>query len=320
MDGPSTQRGFQEIMVKAYGGVLILADVLLLLLKTLYYIGEGIYRLFVPVEEKNVAGEIVLVTGAGHGIGKELALKYASLGATVVCWDLNQQGNDETVNEIKELGGTKAYGYKCDVSNREEVFSVAERVREEVGNVTILINNAGIMPCRAFMDHTPEDIKRIFDINVLAHCWTVQAFLPNMIQQNHGHIVALSSIAGFIGLANVVPYCASKFAVRGLMEGLNEELRTMNKEKISNINFTTIYPYMVDTGLCKKPRIRFPSFMAVVSPKEAVVEIVKAQRQNIRELSIPTHWLYVNGFLRCFPEKSIIGLLNFLDSGVDAES
>lgn len=113
---------------------------------------------------------------------------------------------------------------------------------------------------------------------------TVQAFLPNMIQQNHGHIVALSSIAGFIGLANVVPYCASKFAVRGnnyvpfrfllplheisprllsfltfvgLMEGLNEELRTMNKEKISNINFTTIYPYMVDTGLCKKPRIRY---------------------------------------------------------------
>ncbi|KOC62508.1 Short-chain dehydrogenase/reductase family 16C member 6 [Habropoda laboriosa] len=308
-------------MVRAYGGVLVLADVLLLLLKILYYIGEGIYRLLVPVEEKSVAGEIVLVTGAGHGIGKELALKYASLGATVVCWDLNQQGNEETVNEIKQISATtKAYGYKCDVSKREEVFKVAEKVRVEVGNVTILINNAGIMPCRAFLDHTPEDIKRIFDINVLAHCWTVQAFLPSMIQKNYGHIVALSSMAGFLGVANVAPYCASKFAVRGLMEALNEEIRSLNKEKTLNINFTTIYPYMVDTGLCKKPRIRFPSIMALVSPKEAVVEIVKAQRRNIRELSIPACWLYINILLRCAPESCMRSIVDFLDSGLETES
>lgn len=307
-------------MVKAYGGVLIVADVLLLILKLLYYIGEGIYRLFVPVEEKSVAGEIVLVTGAGHGIGRELAFKYASLGATVVCWDLNQQGNEETVNEINQLGATKAYAYKCDVSNREEVFKVAEKVREEVGNVTILINNAGIMPCRAFLDHTPEEIKRIFDINVLAHCWTAQAFLPSMIQKNHGHIVALSSMAGLLGLANVVPYCASKFAVRGLMEAMHEEIRALSEAKTSNINFTTIYPYMVDTGLCKKPKIRFPSIMALVSPKEAVVEIVKAQRRNIKELSIPACWLYINYFLRCMPMPNMYAVIDFLDSGVEADS
>ncbi|CAK9828709.1 Short-chain dehydrogenase/reductase family 16C member 6 [Anthophora retusa] len=320
MDEQVTRTVLREIMVRAYGGVLVLADVLLLLLKILYYIGEGIYRLIVPVEEKSVAGEIVLVTGAGHGIGKELALKYASLGATVVCWDLNQQGNEETVNEIKQMGTTKAYGYKCDVSKREEVFAVAEKVRVEVGNVTILINNAGIMPCRAFLDHTPEEIKRIFDINVLAHCWTVQAFLPSMIQKNYGHIVALSSMAGFLGVANVVPYCASKFAVRGLMEALNEEIRSLSKEKSSNINFTTIYPYMVDTGLCKNPRIRFPSIMALVSPKEAVAEIVKAQRRNIRELSIPACWLYVNTFLRCVPESCMRSIVDFLGSGLEAES
>ncbi|XP_076671590.1 17-beta-hydroxysteroid dehydrogenase 13-like isoform X2 [Andrena cerasifolii] len=320
MDGSVTWAVVKEIMVKAYGGVLILADFLLLLVKVLYYIGEGIYRLFVPVEEKSVAGEIVLVTGAGHGIGKELALKYASLGATVVCWDLNQQGNDETVEEIKQMGTAKAHGYKCDVSNREEVFKVAEKVREEVGHVTILINNAGIMPCRAIMDHTPEEIIRIFDINVLAHFWTTQAFLPSMIQRNHGHIVALSSMAGFIGLANLVPYCASKFAVRGLMEALNEEVRAMTKDKASNIHFTTIYPYMVDTGLCKKPKMRFPNLMGLVPPQAAVVQIIKAQRRNIKDMSIPVCWSYINAFLRCIPEAATRATADFLDSGVEADS
>lgn len=129
-------------MVKAYNGALIIADVLVLIFKILYYICESIYKLFVPAEEKSVVGEIVLVcisnlqylqqlyfiqiihnyvlfffilvkiTGAGHGIGKELALRYASLGATVICWDLNQQTNEETVNEIKEMGTTAAYAYQ----------------------------------------------------------------------------------------------------------------------------------------------------------------------------------------------------------------
>ncbi|XP_046813641.1 short-chain dehydrogenase/reductase family 16C member 6-like isoform X2 [Vespa crabro] len=243
-------------MAQVYTGALVVVDVLLTLLKILYCIGEAIYKLFVPTKEKDVTGEIVLITGTGHGIGKELALKYASLGATVVCWDLNQEMNQETVAEIKKMGGTSAYAYKCDVTDREEVLRVAERVKEEVGNVTILINNAGIMPCHSFLDYTPEEIRKIFDVNVLAHFWVLQAFLPNMITKNHGHIVALSSMAGIVGLTNLVPYCASKFAVRGFMEALSEELREYSKGKNLNINFTTIYPYMVDTGLCKKPKIK----------------------------------------------------------------
>lgn len=307
-------------MAQVYTGALVVADVLLLLLKIFYFIGDAIYRLFVPTKEKDVTGEIVLVTGAGHGIGKELALKYASLGATVVCWDLNQESNQETVAEIKKLGGTAAYAYKCDVSDREEVLRVAEKVKEEVGHVTILINNAGIMPCHTFLEHTPEEIRKIFDINVLAHCWILQAFLPSMIAKNHGHVVALSSIAGLVGLTNLVPYCASKFAVRGLMESLNEELRESSKGKNLNINFTTIYPYMVDTGLCKKPKIKFPSIMAMVSPKEAADLIVIAQRRNWRNISIPRFWSTFNTVFRNLPENALICIKDFFGSGVEATS
>ncbi|KAK9296501.1 hypothetical protein QLX08_009542 [Tetragonisca angustula] len=301
-------------MIKTYAVILI--DVLLLLSSIICNIIKEIYKLCMPDAEKSVTGEVVLITGTGHGIGKGLALKYASLGATVVCWDINEQGNNETVEEIKQNGVSRAHGYRCDVSNREEVIETAKKVKKEVGDVTILINNAGIMPTYHFMDHTPEHIKRIFDINVLAHHWILQAFLPNMIQNNYGHIVSISSMAGIFGLPNIVPYCSSKFAVRGLMEALCEELRVQNGGKPLNIKFTTIYPYMVETGLCKKPLYRFQS-LQLISIKEAVDAIVKAQRRNIREVSIPSYWLYINSLLRCLPRSCAENASDFLKIGVD---
>ncbi|EFN77115.1 short-chain dehydrogenase/reductase family 16C member 6 isoform X2 [Harpegnathos saltator] len=306
-------------MIKAYNGALVLANVLLLVLKILYYICESVYKFFVPTEEKSVVGEIVLITGTGHGIGKELALRYASLGATVVCWDMNQQENEETVKEIKKMGSSStAYAYKCDVSKREEVFEVAAKVKREVGDVTILVNNAGIMPCHTFLDHTTDEIRRIFDVNVLAHFWILQAFLPSMIAKNHGHVVALSSLAGLGGLPNLVPYCASKFAVRGLMEAISEELRTSTKGK-SQIKFTTIYPYMVDTGLCKKPKIKYPHAMPLVSPQQAASEIIRAQRRGFREKTIPAYFLSLGTVLRNFPDNALFSLTDFIESGVEAD-
>ncbi|KAH0549463.1 short-chain dehydrogenase/reductase family 16C member 6-like [Cotesia glomerata] len=307
-------------MVTAYEAITIAADTCLLLLKIIYYIIESAYRLIVPVEEKNVAGEIVLITGAGHGIGRELAYKYASLGAIVVCWDLNAQSNQETVTEIMKLGATAAHAYQCDVSDREQVIKISARVKSEVGHPTILINNAGIMPCEKFLNYSPETVKKIMDINVLAHFWILEAFLPMMINNNYGHVVALCSMAGMVGLKNLVPYCASKFSVRGLMESLNDELNWIENYPKNNIKFTTIFPYMVDTGLCKKPHMRFPSLMALVPPKEAASLIVTAQRRNFTEVTIPRYWNSVNCILRIFPEKAGIAIKEFLKSGVIADS
>lgn len=119
-----------------------------------------------------------------------------------------------------------------------------------------------------------------------------------MIDKNHGHIVALSSMAGIIGLKNLVPYCASKFAVRGMMEALHEEIRESNPN--NKINFTCIYPYMVDTGLCKRPKIRFSGIMKPIAPKEVAKKIIRATRRNARETSIPEYMLYTNAFFRYF--------------------
>lgn len=121
--------------------------------------------------------------------------------------------------------------YSVDVTNRDTVLETGSTVLKEVGDVTILINNAGIMPQHEILKHSVNEIRKVYEINTIAHYWMFQAFLPKMIEKNHGHIVALSSIAGLVGLNNVVPYCGSKFAVRGTMEALNEELRAQSDGK-----------------------------------------------------------------------------------------
>lgn len=208
--------------------------------------------------------------------------------------------------------------FRVDVTNREKVLETGNKVLKEVGAVTILVNNAGIMPSHSLLEHTEGEIRKIIDINLVAHFWMFQAFLPKMIEANRGHIVALSSMAGIMGFQNLVPYCASKFAVRGLQEALSEELRCKSNGQ-SKIKFTSIFPYMVDTGLCKKVRIRFESLMPMINPKEAAAEIISAQRRGIEELSIPKSMFYMNSFFRLFPNKAGLLFKDFVEAFVESD-
>jgi len=305
-------------MIKIRDALLLLAEILLLILKILYYICEGVYRLIILPKKKSVTDEIVLITGAGHGIGKELAIGYALLGAIVVCWDINEETNKETMNDIKRIGINSVYAYRCDVTNREEVFKVAEKVKKEVGDVTILINNAGIVFIKSFLDHSCDEISRVIDVNVTAHYWTLQAFLPSMIEKNYGHVVAVSSIAGLIGGPYGTVYCPSKSAIKALMEAMFEELRALSNGK-SSIKFTTVYPTLVFTGLSKKQKIRFPRLQIGILPQKAASLIIDAQRRNYRNKSVPAYMLPIFCMLRYLPDKAIDCVVDFVDSGVCPE-
>lgn len=173
------------------------------------------------------------------------------------------------------------------------------------------------MPAHPILQQTDGEIRKTFEINVLAHFWMLQTYLPDMIQKNRGSIVAMSSVAGLLGLNNLVPYCGSKYAVRGIMEAMYEELRQDARKP--NIRFTSVYPYMVDTGLCKKPHMRFPNLMRLVKPEEAAAAIIDGQRRGMVEVSIPKYLLYLNTFVRVFPLKASNLLRDFLDSGVESD-
>lgn len=121
------------------------------------------------------------------------------------------------------------------MTNREKVFEVSNRVLTEIGDVSILVQNAGAIVTREILQHSENEIRKLFDINVLAVCWITQAFLPRMIENNRGHVVGICSVSGLFATRNIVPYSASKFALRGLMEGIASELYANSKGK-SNVS------------------------------------------------------------------------------------
>lgn len=137
---------------------------------------KSFIQIFFPPPRKDISGEIIFLTGAGSGIGRLMALKFAKLGATIVCVDINQTANESTVEEIKNQG-FKARGYKCDCSSREDIYRVADLVKNEVGEVTILINNAGIVSGKKFMETEDWKIQKTMEVNTMAHFWVRFSFV-----------------------------------------------------------------------------------------------------------------------------------------------
>ncbi|XP_012219795.1 short-chain dehydrogenase/reductase family 16C member 6-like [Linepithema humile] len=267
------------------------------------------FKIIVPCPMKRLLGEIVLITGAGHGIGRELAIQLSSMGCIIVCWDNDVETNRSTMTEISKNGG-EVYGFVVDVSKRLEVRETVRLMRKiGVPDVTILINNAAVLCHKPYLSYNPDDVENTFNVNVLSNFWTIEAFLPMMLQRGSGHIVAMSSMCGIYGVSQKVAYCSSKFAVRGLMEALHEEIRL---ERKSNIHFTTIYPFYVDTGLAKDPKYRFPFIFGVVTPEYAAQEVIKAIRRNYTEYSIPRCLFSLNAINRIVPESVMRLILDFL--------
>lgn len=264
----------------------LVGTVLLLILKSFV-------QFFIPPSRKDITGEIMFLTGAGSGLGRLMALKFARLGATVVCVDINETSNDETVQQIKSEG-FKAYGYKCDCSNREDIYRVAELVKKQVGDVTMLINNAGIVSGKKFLETEDRMIQKSMDINTMAHFWTTKAFLPSMVEKNHGHIVTIASSAGFFGVPGLCDYCASKFGAVGFDESLNMELVALQKD---GIHTTVVCPFFINTGMFDGVKSRFPMILPILDPNWATDKMVDAVLRNKAVLLLP-RILYIFLFIK----------------------
>ncbi|NXQ44967.1 RDHE2 dehydrogenase, partial [Catharus fuscescens] len=249
--------------------------------------------------KKYFAGEIVLITGSANGIGRQVAIKLAPLGVTLVLWDIDDEGNKETSRLAQQNGANRVFVYHCDCSNRENVYEQADKVRKEVGDVTILINNAGILIGKKFCDLTDEDFEKTFRVNFFSQVWTLKAFLPAMVASNRGHLVSTASAAGFIGLYRASDYCASKSAIIGMMEGINSELYHGGKRGIKT---TIICPYFISTRLSKGFKSARPCLLPVYDPEYAASRIVDAIKKEKFYLIMPPA-IYLLGFKIFLPRK-----------------
>ncbi|NXX34994.1 RDHE2 dehydrogenase, partial [Nicator chloris] len=268
---------------------------------------ENVFSIF-PLCKKCSAGEIVLITGSAHGIGKQVALKLARFGVTLVLWDVDDEGNKETSRLAQKNGASRVFVYHCDCSNREEVYEQADKVKREVGDVTILINNAGILKGKKFFELTDEDFEKTFKINFFSQIWTCKAFLPAMVACNRGHLVSTASAAGLLGLYRATDYCASKAAIIGMMEAINSELYHEGK---CGIKTTIICPYFISTRLSKGFKSARPCLYPVYDPEHAASKIVDAIKKKKFYLIFPPA-VYMLGLKIFFPRKIVLLLESYV--------
>ncbi|ORX36408.1 hypothetical protein BD324DRAFT_656836 [Kockovaella imperatae] len=225
--------------------------------------------LFSP-SKLNWGDQVVLITGGGSGIGALLAETLAMRNVTVVVLT-------KTPAKL-EVQNDNVHTYVCDVSDLDAVEKVAVQVREEVGDPTILVNNAGVVKGKLLLDLNEEDIKDSFGSNTLAQFWTLKTFLPAMIRAGHGHVVSLTSVLGLVGAAQMTDYCASKAALVSLHQTLRAELDA--RYLAPNVRTTLVIPAFVHTNLfacVKLPTSRLFNFLAPhLEPHVVVKEIIDA--------------------------------------------
>jgi len=191
---------------------------------------------------ESLKGKNALVTGAGKGIGKAVALALAKEGVNTALLARSESDLREVAKEIEDFG-VKASVVTADVADITAVNSAVEKAKADLGTIDILINNAGIATFGSFLELEPTQWEQIIKVNLMGVYYVTRAVLPDMISQKTGDIINISSTAGQRGSASTSAYSASKFAVIGLTESLMQEVRK------HNIRVTSLTPSTVVTDL-----------------------------------------------------------------------
>lgn len=190
----------------------------------------------------NIEGKIVVITGASSGLGEAAARRLSAEGATVVLGARRKDRIQALADELITKGG-KAMAVATDVTDRTQVQALVDAAVKTYGRVDVMINNAGLMP-HSLLEHLKvDDWDRMIDVNIKGVLYGIAAALPYFKQQKGGHFINVSSVAGHkVGVGNAV-YCATKYAVRALSEGLRQEVKPYN------VRTTIVSPGAVDTEL-----------------------------------------------------------------------
>lgn len=237
----------------------------------------------------------VLITGAGRGIGRGVALSLAGAGCRLGLIDRDPINLERVAEELR-AGGAVVAGSPADVTDGEGLVAAIRRVEAEVGPTEVLVACAGI----GALTPPPPDLaldglRAMLDVNVVGVARTIEAVLPGMIERGGGHIVGVASVAGFRGLPWMVAYSASKAAVATFLEGLRPALRRRG------VTITTACPGFVRTALTEDTPFRRP--VRMLTPEAAGKYIARAALRRPRNCVFPASTALGMTFLKLVPDR-----------------
>ena len=211
--------------------------------------------------------KVVLITGSSIGIGKETALAFAKEGSKIIItYNTNKEEAEKTFKECKKL--TECSLFHLDVTKTDSIKNVVKNVIDKFGSIDILINNAGIIVFKNFMEQSENEVENQININLIGLMNMTKIAIPYM-KEDEGIIINISSDAGKVGYGEIVPYCASKFGVRGFTKALALELPD------------NIKTYVVNPGLTATQMTNFQG----IPPKKVADIIVDTAKENLNKKS-----------------------------------
>ena len=261
---------------------------------------------------KNFKNKVAAITGAGSGIGQQLAILLAKQGCHLSLSDINEKGLQQTVELLKPYSDITVTTKKLEVSDREAVKQWAQETVQDHGSVNLIFNNAGVALGSTVEGATYEDLEWIVGINFWGVVYGTKEFLPFIKQTQDGHIINISSLFGLTAQPTQSGYNATKFAVRGFTESLRQEL-DIEKSGVSSL---CVHPGGIRTNIAKSakmsdslnslgmdPAKSIQNFDKLLRtpPEEAARQILQAVLKNKRRLLIGSDAKILDAFQRLFP-------------------
>lgn len=254
-----------------------------------------------------VKGKVVVVTGGGSGIGRELVLNLLSKRAKVIAVDINWPALQETL-KLSQVSGSDLSLFAVDITDSKAVDELVVHAVAQYGHVDAIINNAGIIqPFVDLKDLEYSTIKKVIDVNLYGTLFITKAFLPHLLSRPQGHIVNISSMGGFLPVPGQTIYGATKAAVKLLTEGLHSELQN------TNVRVTVVFPGAVATNITANSGVtmkmaqssnKVPAQSKILTPAKAAEIIVKAMENDEYQVYVGPDAKFLGLFNRISPKTA----------------
>lgn len=252
-----------------------------------------------------VKDKVILVTGGGNGMGRELVLSLLAKGAKVIAIDINETALSETIS-LAGIKSNSLHTIVTDITDRESVGGLVEKSLVYYGFVDGIINNAGIIqPFVKLNDLSYEAIERVIKVNLYGTLYITKTFLPHLLSRPEAHIVNISSMGGFLPVPGQTIYCATKAAVKLLTEGLNSELST------TKVKVTVVFPGAIHTNIIENSglinstkEVSKSQAARLTSPTKAAEKIIEGMESDRYRVLIGSDCKFLDFFYRLNPRKA----------------